>query len=156
MRYCIRGNFYWIKKFRQAQLPCIAGTLNISSMQSLTVDNKLIFHQWEPVAKIFSFWKVPRSCIRYWIEPLSYCGHHVLCTQLMKLMKSLTDRLPPYQFLIAFSQLISRICHPNSDVFTQLEVRIRDKILTFKFHSAPIIFIMGMRLPIVVFSIGLL
>ena len=52
-----------------------------------------------------------------------------VCTQLMKLMKTLTDRLPPYQFLIAFSQLISRICHPNSDVFTQLEVGIRDEVL---------------------------
>lgn len=49
--------------------------------------------------------------------------------QLMKLMKTLTNRLPPYQFLIAFSQLISRICHPNSDVFTQLEVGIWDEVL---------------------------
>lgn len=46
----------------------------------------------------------------------------------MKLMKTLTDRLPPYQFLIAFSQLISRVCHPNSDVFTQLEVGIMDRM----------------------------
>ena len=37
-------------------------------------------------------------------------------------MKTIMERLPPYQFLIAFSQLISRICHPNSDVFAQLEV----------------------------------
>lgn len=42
-------------------------------------------------------------------------------SQLNDLMKSLMDRLPPYQFLVAFSQLISRICHPNSDVFAQLE-----------------------------------
>lgn len=34
------------------------------------------------------------------------------------------DRLPPYQFLIAFSQLISRICHPNSQVFNHLEVSV--------------------------------
>lgn len=37
-------------------------------------------------------------------------------------MKGIVNHLPPYQFLIAFSQLISRICHPNSDVFTLLEV----------------------------------
>ena len=37
-------------------------------------------------------------------------------------MRTMTERLPPYQFLTAFSQLISRICHPNSDVFAQLEV----------------------------------
>ena len=32
------------------------------------------------------------------------------------------EHLSPYQYLIAFPQLISRICHPNSDVFTRLEV----------------------------------
>jgi hypothetical protein len=37
-------------------------------------------------------------------------------------MKGIVERLPPYQFLIAFSQLISRICHPNPDVFALLEV----------------------------------
>ncbi len=40
----------------------------------------------------------------------------------LQLIKTNRDRLPPYQFLIAFPQLISRICHPNTDVFAHLEV----------------------------------
>ena len=39
------------------------------------------------------------------------------------MMAELTQALPPYQFLIAFSQLVSRVTHPNADVFNQLEVR---------------------------------
>lgn len=42
------------------------------------------------------------------------------------------ERLPPYQYLIAFPQLISRICHPNSDVFNNLEVRSFDIIIAYK------------------------
>ena len=38
-------------------------------------------------------------------------------------MAELTNKLPPYQFLTAFSLLISRICHANQTVFNQLEVR---------------------------------
>ena len=45
---------------------------------------------------------------------------------LSQLMKEIMRRLPPYQFLIAFPQLISRICHPNSDVFLLLEVWVVD------------------------------
>lgn len=42
-------------------------------------------------------------------------------TFLNKMMAELTQALPPYQFLIAFSQLVSRVTHPNADVFNQLE-----------------------------------
>ena len=42
--------------------------------------------------------------------------------QLNTIMAELLDQLPPYQFLIAFSQLISRICHPNSEVFMLIQV----------------------------------
>lgn len=45
-----------------------------------------------------------------------------LCVCLLQEMTDIMNRLPPYQFLIAFSQLISRICHPNADVFSLLEV----------------------------------
>lgn len=37
-------------------------------------------------------------------------------------MAELLDQLPPYQFLIAFSQLISRICHPNGEVLMLIQV----------------------------------
>ncbi|XP_064394848.1 serine/threonine-protein kinase ATR-like [Halichondria panicea] len=45
----------------------------------------------------------------------------ITLAQLNELIKTNRDRLPPYQFLIAFPQLISRICHPNTDVFAHLE-----------------------------------
>lgn len=37
-------------------------------------------------------------------------------------MGSLVDQLAPYQFLVAFSQIISRVCHNNNDIFKVLEV----------------------------------
>ena len=42
--------------------------------------------------------------------------------QLNVVMADLLDQLPPYQFLIAFSQLISRVCHPNGEVFMLIQV----------------------------------
>lgn len=42
--------------------------------------------------------------------------------QLNTIMAELLDQLPPYQFLIVFSQLISRVCHPNSEVFMLIQV----------------------------------
>ena len=43
---------------------------------------------------------------------------------LLQIIQAMMERLPPYQYFIAFPQLISRICHPNSDVFAKLEVCI--------------------------------
>ncbi|XP_047134569.1 serine/threonine-protein kinase atr isoform X1 [Hydra vulgaris] len=37
---------------------------------------------------------------------------------------NLSNQLPAYQFLTAFSQLVSRICHPNTSVWKLLEVII--------------------------------
>ena len=39
-------------------------------------------------------------------------------------MDDLTERLPAYQFFTAFSQLISRICHRNEEVWEQLKVTV--------------------------------
>jgi serine/threonine-protein kinase ATR len=44
--------------------------------------------------------------------------------QLNEIIQTMMEHLPPYQYLIAFPQLISRICHPNSDVFAKLEAII--------------------------------
>ena len=41
-----------------------------------------------------------------------------------QIVAELTHKLPPYQFLTAFSLLISRICHANLSVFQQLKVCI--------------------------------
>jgi serine/threonine-protein kinase ATR len=44
--------------------------------------------------------------------------------QLNDIIQTMSERLPAYQYLIAFSQLISRICHPNCNVFSMLEAII--------------------------------
>ncbi|XP_023017943.2 serine/threonine-protein kinase atr isoform X2 [Leptinotarsa decemlineata] len=45
------------------------------------------------------------------------------CTlmRMTKLIDSFLDRLPPYVFLTAFSQLVSRICHPQKEVYVMLK-----------------------------------
>lgn len=39
-------------------------------------------------------------------------------------MDSLVDQLAPYQFLVAFSQIISRVCHHDNNIFATLEVTL--------------------------------
>lgn len=39
-------------------------------------------------------------------------------------MQEFAERIPPYQFMTAFPQIISRICHENAPVFEILKVRI--------------------------------
>ncbi|KAI9501954.1 hypothetical protein BX070DRAFT_227651 [Coemansia spiralis] len=41
-----------------------------------------------------------------------------------RVVHNLAKRLPAYNFLVVLSQLVSRICHPNEDVFAVLEVII--------------------------------
>nr|CAI5838056.1 unnamed protein product [Callosobruchus analis] len=41
-----------------------------------------------------------------------------------RLIDSFLERLPPYVFLTAFSQLISRICHPQKEVYGELKLII--------------------------------
>ena len=39
-------------------------------------------------------------------------------------MWTMIDRVAPYQFMIAFSQLMSRICHPDTEVSKILKALI--------------------------------
>lgn len=48
-----------------------------------------------------------------------------------EIMSDLTNKLPAYQFLTAFSLLISRICHANQTVFLQLEEIIAKLLVTY-------------------------
>lgn len=57
--------------------------------------------------------------LSFLLNPLRY---NVSCPSLLQIIQAMMERLPPYQYFIAFPQLISRICHPNSDVFAKLEV----------------------------------
>lgn len=51
------------------------------------------------------------------------------------LMTKLVDVLPLFTFFSAFSQLVSRICHPNSDVFSILTTIMVKLILTYPQQS---------------------
>ncbi|KAK2190032.1 hypothetical protein NP493_91g01005 [Ridgeia piscesae] len=48
-------------------------------------------------------------------------GMRTVLQHLNKLMSGFSQKLAPYQFLTAFPQLISRICHTHVDVFHQLK-----------------------------------
>jgi serine/threonine-protein kinase ATR len=47
----------------------------------------------------------------------------------------LVEELPPYMFLTAFSQLVSRICHPHPDVFRHLKAIIAYMLLVYSQQS---------------------
>jgi hypothetical protein len=47
----------------------------------------------------------------------------------------LVEELPPYMFLTAFSQLVSRICHPHPDVFKHLKTIIVYMLLVYSQQS---------------------
>ena len=54
-----------------------------------------------------------------------------LSCSLLQIMSDLTNKLPAYQFLTAFSLLISRICHANQTVFHKLEVSSSEKLAQY-------------------------
>ncbi|KAJ1652981.1 hypothetical protein IWQ61_006805 [Dispira simplex] len=56
-------------------------------------------------------------------------------TKINNLIQNMVKRLPTYQFLTAFSQIISRICHPNPQVFAILEHIIISVLIVFP-HQA--------------------
>jgi hypothetical protein len=51
------------------------------------------------------------------------------------LTDQLIEELPPYMFLTAFSQLVSRICHPHPDVFRHLKTIIVYMLLVYSQQS---------------------
>jgi serine/threonine-protein kinase ATR len=51
------------------------------------------------------------------------------------LTDQLIEELPPYMFLTAFSQLVSRICHPHPDVFRHLKTIIVYMLLVYPQQS---------------------
>lgn len=55
--------------------------------------------------------------------------------KMTQVVTSFSDRLPPFTFFTAFSQLISRICHPSQDVYVALKTIIIKLILAFPQQS---------------------
>lgn len=54
----------------------------------------------------------------------------VLCN-MTKLIDTYLDRLPAYMFMSAFSQIVSRICHPLLEVYTQIKAILIKLILHY-------------------------
>ncbi|XP_069694965.1 serine/threonine-protein kinase ATR isoform X2 [Periplaneta americana] len=52
-----------------------------------------------------------------------------------RFISQLVKELPPYMFLTAFSQLVSRICHPHPDVFRYLKTIIAHVIVSYPQQS---------------------
>ncbi|XP_033634079.1 serine/threonine-protein kinase ATR-like [Asterias rubens] len=55
----------------------------------------------------------------------------IVLGRLNEILAELTAKLAPYQFLTAFSQLISRICHAHQEVFVQLQEIIAHVLVVF-------------------------
>ncbi|XP_028398063.1 serine/threonine-protein kinase ATR-like isoform X2 [Dendronephthya gigantea] len=51
--------------------------------------------------------------------------------EMNNIISELTDRLPTYQFFTAFSQLISRMCHRNEEVWNRLKALISKLLVTY-------------------------
>ncbi|KAJ4431843.1 hypothetical protein ANN_20449 [Periplaneta americana] len=77
----------------------------------------------------------------YGTRCLSVVVHHAnpmtskACICEMSSVCQLVKELPPYMFLTAFSQLVSRICHPHPDVFRYLKTIIAHVIVSYPQQS---------------------
>lgn len=58
-----------------------------------------------------------------------------IATRMNQFAESYIGRLPPLVFFTAFSQLVSRICHPSNDVYTLLKTILVKLIQTFPQQS---------------------
>lgn len=58
-----------------------------------------------------------------------------VASQMNQFAESYTAKLPPFVFFTAFSQLVSRICHPSVDVYTVLKTILVKLILSFPQQS---------------------
>ncbi|KAL4704204.1 hypothetical protein ACJJTC_011830 [Scirpophaga incertulas] len=60
---------------------------------------------------------------------------HTVLMQMTEIIKVYSERLPLYLFLSAFSQIVSRICHPAIEVYRQLTAIIVQLILAYPQHT---------------------
>lgn len=58
-------------------------------------------------------------------------GYKKFCGKMNKFMDQFSEKLPPFMFFTAFSQLVSRICHPSPEVYSILKKIIIKLILAF-------------------------
>ncbi|CAB3224272.1 unnamed protein product [Arctia plantaginis] len=60
---------------------------------------------------------------------------HSVLAQMTDIIKTYSERLPLYLYLTAFSQIVSRICHPVKEVYLQLKAIIVKLILAYPQHT---------------------
>ncbi|XP_031765193.2 serine/threonine-protein kinase ATR isoform X2 [Galleria mellonella] len=60
---------------------------------------------------------------------------HTILAQMTEIIKTYSERLPIYLYLTAFSQIVSRICHPVKEVYLQLKAIIVKLILAYPQHT---------------------
>ncbi|VVC87145.1 unnamed protein product, partial [Leptidea sinapis] len=60
---------------------------------------------------------------------------HSVLAQMTDIIKTYSDRLPIHLYLTAFSQIVSRICHPVKEVYQQLKAIIVKLILAYPQHT---------------------
>ncbi|XP_049868950.1 serine/threonine-protein kinase ATR [Pectinophora gossypiella] len=60
---------------------------------------------------------------------------HSILAQMTEVIKTYSERLPLYLYLTAFSQIVSRICHPVKEVYLQLKAIIVKLILAYPQHT---------------------
>nr|XP_033814332.1 serine/threonine-protein kinase ATR isoform X1 [Geotrypetes seraphini] len=98
--------------------------------RSLQYGNQYIY---QSMPRMLSLWLDFGAKVYEW-EKAGRADRLQMKTDLMKINKTITDHtnhLAPYQFLTAFSQLISRICHSHDDVFVVLMEIIAKVFLTY-------------------------
>ncbi|XP_053607158.1 serine/threonine-protein kinase ATR [Plodia interpunctella] len=60
---------------------------------------------------------------------------HSVLAQMTEIIKTYSERLPVYLYLTAFSQIVSRICHPVKEVYLQLKAIIVKLIMAYPQHT---------------------
>ncbi|CAH0579320.1 unnamed protein product [Chrysodeixis includens] len=60
---------------------------------------------------------------------------HSVLAEMTQVIKTYSERLPLYLYLTAFSQIVSRICHPVKEVYLQLKAIIVKLILAYPQHT---------------------
>ncbi|CAK1547250.1 unnamed protein product [Leptosia nina] len=60
---------------------------------------------------------------------------HSILAQMTEIIKTYSERLPIYLYLTAFSQIVSRICHPVKEVYLQLKAIIVKLIMAYPQHT---------------------
>ncbi|KAG6454519.1 hypothetical protein O3G_MSEX008741 [Manduca sexta] len=60
---------------------------------------------------------------------------HTVLAKMTEIIQTYSERLPLYLYLTAFSQIVSRICHPVKEVYQQLKAIIVKLILAYPQHT---------------------